>query len=187
MEAERRAAAEREAKRQDAHATSEGRGGRSTKVMVRCPPGATAGTKVAVQVENIGRIKARVPEGIDPGECFQIEISPEVVARVKARERNKARSAVAEREAARRGELEALRAEQNEQQRQLRRQLREVQRRAAEQGQMIVKVRCPDEVGPGMMLSIKHPKNGASYRVRVPDGVEPGSIFHAMVEKQPSG
>ena len=65
---------------------------------------------------------------------------------------------------------------------QRRQQLQALKRQAAAKGKLLVKVQCPEDVSEGMKLSIRHPHNGKLFSVRVPQGVDAGTVFHAMVD-----
>ena len=47
-----------------------------------------------------------------------------------------------------------------------------------------VDVTCPEGVGPGELLTVVRPEDGASFDVEVPAGVEPGMPFKADLPDQ---
>ena len=46
---------------------------------------------------------------------------------------------------------------------------------------VLLEVTCPDGVGPGDMISVERPSDGASFDVEVPAGVEAGTAFNVEV------
>ena len=52
-------------------------------------------------------------------------------------------------------------------------------------GMVLLDVTCPPEVGPGALLSVERPSDGAIFEVVVPDGVESGIQFQCEVPDEP--